>query len=157
MQLRKMNPKDFQNWKEYCINDYAKELVKYEGINLSTALMQSNKEFDSSLPKGINTMNSYIYEAYEGDCNVGFIWLQDKGDNTYFIVYLYVYDTYRNKRYGKQILQLIEKIKDIELIMLHVFSKNVVAINLYLSQGYNFMDVETNPNSLYMRKYISKR
>lgn len=55
VRLRKMSLREFETFREYSINDYAKDLMKDQNISSESALEQAIREFSDMLPEGIKT------------------------------------------------------------------------------------------------------
>jgi ribosomal protein S18 acetylase RimI-like enzyme len=68
------------------------------------------------------------------------VWLNvDREENRAFLYSINVYRQFRGKGYGRKIMEEVEKVAksmDAKYIGLHVFAGNLVAINLYKTQGY---------------------
>jgi len=78
----------------------------------------------------------YIVESEDG--MMGYFSVEKRKEILY-IANILIIKKYRGKKYSKFILNHIEfiaKLNNIKIIGLHVFSKNIVAINLYMQSGY---------------------
>ena len=137
-----MTQTEFDEYLKHLIPDYAAENVRAGYWDVSEALEKSRQQTGSLLPQGLQTKDNYIYNLVDGDQNVGMIWLKaeiNRPVKSGFIYDVMVYEQFRGKGYGKQIMLLIEeKARELDLksMGLHVFGNNTVAKNLYESVGY---------------------
>ena len=137
-----MTQPEFDGYLKHLIPDYAAENVRAGYWDESEALEKSRQQTQSLLPQGLQSKDHYIYSMFDGDQKVGMIWLKaelDRPAKSGFIFDVIVYEQFRGRGYGKQIMLLIEeKARELGLksIGLHVFGYNTVAKNLYEGVGY---------------------
>jgi len=139
MKLKKLTTEEYQTYIHSAITDYANELITSGIVECDKALQQSKSTFDSLLPNGENTKNQYLYQAYDNDINVGFIWYGFRNPKDAFIYDFFIDETKRRQGYGKKVLSLCEQDaieKGAKTIGLHVFGHNKAARALYESIGY---------------------
>ncbi len=151
--LVSMTQVEFDAFIERVVPEYAEDKVRAGQWSASDALERSRKEYLDDLPQGMETKSQYLYTVFDGEKEVGMIWLSanpnDPAKNG-FISELYVSENYRGKGYGKQAMLLIEeKARELGLksIGLHVFGVNHAARNLYEAVGYEI-------TSLNMKKVL---
>lgn len=156
--LRPITEKEYDYWKELSVEDYANELIDVGKFTEERAMAKAKSEFDKMLVDGIRTPNNYIYIAENNSHeNVGLIWYNAEKKDKIFIAYFIVYQEHRGMGYSKAILLELEKLvknQGINLICLHVFKNNYIAINLYNNMGYEYYNSNAGKGSAYMRKYI---
>ncbi len=137
-----MNQAEYDAFLEQAVPEYAADNVRAGYWAEAEALEKSRKEFETLLPKGLQSENHYLYTLYDAENAVGLIWMRanmDRPTKSGFIFDLRIDEKFRGKGYGKQAMLLIEeKARELGLksIGLHVFAVNTVARNLYESVGY---------------------
>ncbi len=140
--LDPMTEKEYAEYSEIIIADYAKDNIEAGYWDAADALELSRQANQRLLPQGIKTPNHYLYVVRDGEQRVGIIWMKanlDTANKNGFIYDIAIEEDQRGKGYGKQAMKLIEaKAQElgIQQMGLHVFAKNKVARNLYESLGY---------------------
>lgn len=140
--LDPMIEKEYADYFEVLIADYAKDNIEAGYWDAADALELSRKATLGLLPQGVKTPNHYLYVVREGEQRVGIVWMKanvDTANKNGFIYDIAIDESQRGKGYGRQAMQLIEeKARELELgqMGLHVFAKNKVAFTLYESLGY---------------------
>jgi len=137
-----MIQEEFDIYFESHISDYAAGNVRAGYWSEDEALEKSRQQNTSLLPQGLQTQNHYIYSQYDNEQKVGMIWMKvdlERPVKSGFIFDVRIYDEFRGKGYGKQVMSLVEeKARElgIKRMGLHVFAYNDVARNLYERIGY---------------------
>jgi RimJ/RimL family protein N-acetyltransferase len=137
-----MNQAEYDAFLEQAVPEYAADNVRAGYWDEAEALERSRKEFETLLPKGLQSEHHYLYTLYDEENAVGLIWMRaniDRPAKSGFIFDLRINERFRGKGYGKQAMVLIEeKARELDLksIGLHVFAYNKVAKNLYENIGY---------------------
>src|SRR5258705_13905148 len=137
-----MNQAEYNAFLEQAVPEYAADNVRAGYWAEVEALEKSRKEFETLLPKGLQSENHYLYTLYDAENAVGLILMRanmDRPTKSGFIFDLSIDEKFRGKGYGKQAMSLIEeKARELGLksIGLHVFAVNNVARNLYEGVGY---------------------
>lgn len=137
-----MTQSEFDAFLALAVPEYAADNVRAGYWDEAEALEKSRKEFETLLPKGLQSENHFLYTVYDGENAVGLIWMRanmDRPTKSGFIFDIRIDEKFRGKGYGKQTMLLIEeKARELGLksIGLHVFAYNKVAKNLYESIGY---------------------
>lgn len=150
MELRFLTSKEFDQYLEKSIKNYADELVKSGIFDEERAVSESKKSFESFLPNGLDTKDNYLYFAFYQDQLVGFIWYGFRSKEQAFIYDFYIEETMRRKGFGKMVMNACEedaRKKGAKVIGLHVFGHNKAAIALYESLNYV-------PTSIQMKKEL---
>jgi len=143
IKLEKMNLNEFEYFLENSIKNYADEKVKAGNWKQEEALDKAKDDFNKLLPNGMETEENILYSIKSEDENAGWLWLGRKKENdgnlSMFIFDLMLFEQYRGKGFGKEVMNLIDKealkyncIK----VGLHVFGHNIVARKLYQNTGY---------------------
>ncbi len=137
-----MTQTEYEAFLEHMIPDYAAENVKAGYWDELEALEKSRKQTESLFPQGLQSKDNYLYTLHDGEDAVGLIWMKaemDRPQKSGFIYDVEIYEKFRGKGYGREIMLLVEdKARELGLqsIGLHVFASNRVARNLYESIGY---------------------
>ena len=149
VRLVPMTEGEFQKYLEFAVQDYAQDLVRAGNRHPSEAVQDAEKQLTQLLPEGVASKNQYLYTVVD-DINglkVGMIWfaVNDKAPRpTAFIYDFLVYEEFRRKGYGRQTLSALEeRVKEfgIDIIRLHAFGHNQVAIGLYQKAGYEITNI----------------
>ena len=157
VRLVPMTESEFKTYLQKAIEDYAQDHVKAGNWDSSDALQKSEEQFLQLLPDGVASQKQHLLSIEDDHTGVtiGMIWFAEKSQASRPAAFIYdflIHDEYRNKSYGKQTLAALdEKAKElgIEIISLHVFGHNKVAIHLYETAGYEITD-------LWMAKKLSR-
>lgn len=140
--LKSMTQPEFQEYKTFLIEGYARENVEAGYWDESEALEKSRHSIESLLPHGVDTPNHYIYTVRAENQRVGVIWMRatlDAALKSGFIFDITIDANRRGQGYGRQAMLLVEeRARQLGLTQmgLHVFAKNSVARRLYASLGY---------------------
>jgi len=143
--IRKIKNQEFQEYKNYFIEDYGNEIEKNYGHSSTVSQAIAQKELEESFPKDIisDTNKLMCIETIHNDIKVplGYIWYTLQPSNkTAFICDFYIFMEHRSKGYGKATIEVLEKMlveNDIEQIKLRVAYYNERALNLYKEIGFN--------------------
>jgi ribosomal protein S18 acetylase RimI-like enzyme len=155
--LEKINEKNFEEFKEWVIQDYAQEKVKAGNWSEDEALLKSKAEFEKLLPQGTKTPDQFLYYILNGDnLRVGHIWLDMIVNEDGWLHSLLVYENFRRLGYAYHAIELIETIlidNGCDKNGLHVFRHNKSAINLYKKSGYIELE-RSDEKNVYMMKQL---
>src|SRR5215216_5171281 len=145
VKLEPLQQKDFEQFFDHAIRDYAEDHVRNGNWSIEEALERSRKEFEHNLPDGIHSKDQYLYSIIDERGNkIGVLWVQVK-DRKAFIFDFVIDKAFRGKSYGKQALAALDenlKTMDVESIGLHVFGDNIVAQELYKKAGFQITDIQ---------------
>ncbi len=163
VRLRKMTASEFELFKQYSIEDYAKDLMNGSGLSLPEAMSQSEKEFMDMLDNGAETADNDLMVIEDRDTNkcVGLIWYLyevTNGIKHTFLSDLIVKKEERRKGYATAALYEMEKEagkRDCAECRLYVWKHNPKGINLYTKMGYSTFRDENE--GMYMKKSICKK
>lgn len=158
VRLRKLTKEEFERYKAYSIQDYAKDLVHSGNATNETALQSAMNEFNQILPNGLETPCNYMYVVMtEEEEAIGFIWYGNSsyGEEMAFIFDVFILEPYRNNGYGTETISEVEKeakLRGYKKMGLNVFRFNEGAHSLYVRCGYKaFEQFEGN---IHMEKDI---
>ena len=153
--LARIEQRDFEEFLEKAIHDYAQEKITSGNWMADEALEKSRAEFMSLLPDGLQTKDQFVYSVLDEDTNlsIGVLWVQVKMGEFHrkaFICDFVIQPEFRGNGFGKQALQALDKkLKEMGVtsVSLHVFAHNTNAIALYEKAGYK-------ATNLYMGKEL---
>lgn len=153
--LARIEQRDFEEFLEKAIHDYAQEKIISGNWMADEALEKSRAEFMSLLPDGLQTKDQFVYSVLDEDTNlsIGVLWVQVKMGEFHrkaFICDFVIQPEFRGNGFGKQALQALDKkLKEMGVasVSLHVFAHNTNAIALYEKAGYK-------ATNLYMGKEL---
>lgn len=105
VRLRNMSLREFEIYREYSTNSYAKDLMKDQNISLESALKQAITEFSEMLPQGIKTKdNSFMMiEDENSQKTVDIMWYLyeiTEGTKQVFLNDLLIFEEERRKGYA---------------------------------------------------------
>ncbi len=158
--LRNMNLREFESFREYSTNDYAKDLMKEQNISSESALKQAITEFSDMLPEGIKTKDHSLMMIVDENKKktVGVIWYLyeiTEGTKQVFLNDLLIYEEERRKGYAMTALsEMVHNANMAGCIhsIIYVWKHNPPGINLYTKCGYvAFRELD---DGMYMRKEI---
>lgn len=147
--LNSMTEQDYESFLSQSIIDYAEDKVKAGTWAPEEAQELSSKEFERSLPAGLNTPNSYLYAVVDPalDVKVGYLWIHLSDGplgRSAFIYDIAIYEEYQGKGYGTQTMSALDveaRRLQVDKISLHVFGHNKIAFGLYQKMGYEITDI----------------
>ncbi len=156
--LRDMDTGEFSRFREFSIEEYARDLMARQHISGQEARRQARAEFDSELPLGLETQDQHlvmILDVQSGQ-SVGWLWYlyeETDGIRQVFLNDLLIEESERQKGYASAALTEMERnaIRDgCAECVLHVFHDHTDAIRLYQQCGYTpFRQTE---DGMYMKK-----
>lgn len=158
--FRKMNEDEFLRFADKDIRSYAQTLIKGRGFDEKTALTESEKEFKSMLPDGLQTKDQFLafIEDTKSGKAVGEIWYgyeEEDGERQVFLAEFLIYEGYRRKGYATSALSEMERLANENgcvLSALYVWDHNPVAYKLYEKCGY--AAVSHGNGGSYMKKRL---
>jgi len=149
--FRPMGETDFDEYLKEAIVSYGAELESIDMVPKGSGEKAAEQQFEQALPQGIKTKNFYFFNAYnERQQHIGLVIYGQRNQDEAFIMDLQIFETHRQKGYGKQVMLDIEKHakeRGFKRMSLHVFGHNKSAWGLYKKLGYE----ET---SLQMSKHL---
>ena len=158
--LEKMDETNFNEFKEWVIQEYAMEKIKAGNWAENEALFKATEEIEKYFPQGIKTHGQYVYYILnEENIRVGHIWHEMIPNKIGWIHGLLVYENFRRQGYACKAIELIEKIllkNGFEIYGLHVFRHNKSALDLYNKLGFYEHD-NSNDKNVYMLKDLKNK
>ena len=147
--LAPVNPNAFAGYRHAAAVGYADDNVASGRWPRDGALQRSYEDFDESLPLGLETPQTFLYDILceETGATVGIIWFGVITKNGLKSAYVYdveVKPDYRRHGYARAAFTALEplvKALGLSSIGLHVFGTNPGAQALYHSLGYGVTGV----------------
>lgn len=118
----------------------------------SEALAKATEDFSRLLPHGHLTDNQHFWVAFDGDLEVGMLWLAftEKSDGLHAFGYDFlVHSALRRRGYGKSILTAAEQLcreRGVVTVGLSVFGANAGARALYEALGFKITMLQMTKN-----------
>ena len=142
--LQPMTENEFVAYKNWMIEDYARDLASNYRLSLDEAQLISAREMEASLSQGRVTPNHYLYSIViptgDGESPIGYLWLEvDSQKKRCFICDIFLHPEFRHQGWGRKVLELLDnamKQQGITRIGLHVFANNTIAQEFYRKMGY---------------------
>lgn len=143
--LTLMNAMEFSVYAERSIPEYARDKVDSGQWSEETALELSRREFEESLPRGMETPDNFLFTIRDAttQANVGMLWyaIQERAGQRIAYVYdVLVEPSFQRMGYGTRAFEAL----DIEIrsrglcgIALNVFAHNRAARALYDKLGFH--------------------
>ncbi|MNE67144.1 putative N-acetyltransferase YycN [compost metagenome] len=155
LDIEKMTALVFSEYKNIAIKLHAIEQSEAQDQSKESSEASTLSAFNRLLPDGINTKDHFFYsiKIHTTKSIAGYIWTYHHETATGMEAYLYdilILEEYKRMGIGKKSLgQILENLKlaGFRRVVLHAFSRNQAAINLYRSLGFR----ET---SIYMAKNL---
>lgn len=141
MRIRDSTEVEVRNQIRLLVRSYAKDLEKYEGIDVLESKRTSRIQIKNL--RAFKRENNF-YTISEREKNVGYFWLSIH-EQTIFIPNIYIFKAFRRRGYGIKTMKWIEgyqKKIDAKRISLFVFFGNDAALKLYEKSGFTAVRVE---------------
>jgi RimJ/RimL family protein N-acetyltransferase len=143
--LEPMSSELFASYIKEAVSHFSREYVIAGICNEKEAVAICRATYEKSLPLGIATPDNHLFAINrpEGPVTIGMAWLaiwKHSGKHSAFICDVFIRPEWRNKGYGTQTMQLLEKksreLKNVSEIGLHVLWQNEVAQSVYKKLGF---------------------
>ena len=144
VRLRPMTPQEFQEWRTWAIEEYAREDVEHKQVEPGRALDNMSDFLGSVIPRGPRTEGhrmSIVEDVRSGE-RVGYTWwaVRDLDAGPAAWIYdVYIDGPMRGRGFGRALMEALEtQIRDAGLTRaeLHVWVDNEPAVTLYRSLGF---------------------
>ena len=137
VRLEPMTEDQFAVYHGLAVANYARGLTD-SGMPAAEARQAALESTDRLLPDGLRTVDHHLWTAYDGDTEVGILWLRIQ-DTSAFGFDFQVHEPLRRRGYGRAIMQAAERVcrdRGVVSIGLHVFAANRGARELYEQMGF---------------------
>ncbi|WHP42657.1 hypothetical protein QIX46_06465 [Lysinibacillus boronitolerans] len=94
--LKKMSEKEFTIYLEDKVERYSKVQSEYvHEVSSEDPLSKARKQLYNLLPQGIETSNHHLYNIYEDDSLIGFVWIKVEKEKKvhFFMRFLFLKNT----------------------------------------------------------------
>lgn len=144
--LKKMSENEFTIYFEDKVERYSKvQSENVHEVSSEDPLSKARKQLYNLLPQGIETSNHHLYNIYEGDSLIGFVWIKvEKEKKSAFLYEIFIFEEYRGKGFGTRVIKNVEEWlerKGIYYFKLHVFGSNKGARKLYEELGFEIAGI----------------
>lgn len=145
VELRPMSATEYAIWRAVAITDYAAEKVANDTWPAGDAPRLAESTLDRLLPAGLATPDHYLLTLIRSadGAALGSLWFARQESNAW-LYDLHIRLEHRGQGYSRMALRLLEdaaRDRGCKTIALHVFARNLVARDLYLSTGYQVTDL----------------
>ncbi|MFG3698371.1 GNAT family N-acetyltransferase [Micromonospora sp. NPDC047620] len=137
-----MTDRQYLRYRERAEESYAQNICDSGAMPLPEARRKAQEDYGQLLPDGLATEGHHLWTAYDGDDEVGMLWLhvEQKSDGPHAFGYDFeVRADLRRKGYGRAMIQAVEKLcreRGVVSIGLSVFGFNLPARTLYEQMGF---------------------
>lgn len=139
VRLERMTPERYTAFLDTEIEHYAREMLESGSHqDLETARADSRRQHAQLLPAGLDTPRQLLWSAFDGDREVGILWINVDGDRA-FIYDIEVDERCRRQGYGGAILRAgahESAARGAVVLGLNVFGPNAGARALYEKSGF---------------------
>lgn len=142
VQLEKMTSREFEQFRLFSIDNYAKALCRNLRVTYRAALEMARSESAEALPHGYYTEghNFFTAQTVQDAENVGYVWyVVNEKRKSAFLYDIYIAESYRGRGLAKTIMLQVEnnlRRKGVQHFRLNVFADNVQARQLYDQLGF---------------------
>ncbi len=137
-----MTDEQYLRYRQRAEGEYAQNVADSGALPLPEAREKAREDYERLLPDGLATEGHRLWTAYDGDGEVGMLWLhlERKSDGLHAFGYDFeVREELRRKGYGRAIVQTAERVCQelgVVSVGLSVFGFNLGARALYEQMGY---------------------
>ncbi|WP_213450826.1 GNAT family N-acetyltransferase [Rhizomonospora bruguierae] len=148
VELRPMTDEQFAAFCESTVEGYAQEIEASGLLPAAEAREKALRDQATFLPQGHRTPDHYLWIAYDGDAEVGWLWLgvKERSNGLHAFIYdIAVREESRRKGYGAAIIEAAEAVcreRGAVEIGLNVFGFNHAARGLYEKVGFEVAAVQ---------------
>lgn len=143
-----MTDAQYLRYRERAEESYAQNIRDSGAMPLPEARSKAREDYERLLPDGLATKEHHLWTAYDGDDEVGMLWLhvEQKSDGPHAFGYDFeVRADLRRKGYGRAMIQAVEKLCrewGVVSIGLSVFGFNLPARTLYEQMGFEVTAIQ---------------
>lgn len=148
-----MTDEQYRVYRQRAEVSYAQNIAASGAMPLPEAQEKAQQDYNELLPDGLGTKGHRLWTAYDGDVEIGVLWLQveQKSDGLHAFGYDFeVRSELRRKGYGRAIMRAAEKVcRELGVVSvgLSVFGSNLGARTLYEQMGFEV-------TAIHMRKRL---
>ena len=148
VRLEPMTEEQYRAYREFADENYARDIAESGAMSYADAVQKSADDFGRLLPKGLATPDHYFWTAYDGQTEVGVLWLriEQKADGLQAFGFDFrVVPELRRHGYGRAMMVAAERIcreRGVVSIGLNVFGFNAGARSLYEQMGFEVTAIQ---------------
>jgi len=148
VRLEPMTEEQYRAYREFADENYARDIAESGAMSYADAVQKSADDFGRLLPKGLATPDHYFWTAYDGQTEVGVLWLriEQKADGLQAFGFDFrVVPELRRHGYGRAMMVAAEQIcreRGVVSIGLNVFGFNAGARSLYEQMGFEITAIQ---------------
>ena len=148
VRLEPMTEEQYRAYREFADENYARDIAESGAMSYADAVQKSADDFGRLLPKGLATPDHYFWTAYDGQTEVGVLWLriEQKADGLQAFGFDFrVVPELRRHGYGRAMMVAAEQIcreRGVVSIGLNVFGFNAGARSLYEQMGFEVTAIQ---------------
>ena len=137
-----MTAGQYRAYRETSDEQYAKDIAESGAMSYEDAVQKAADDFGRLLPQGLETPGHFLFTGYDGDTEVGMLWLriEDKADGPHAFGFDFrVLPELRRHGYGRAMMVAAEDFcrgRGVVSIGLSVFGFNRGAQSLYEQMGF---------------------
>ncbi|MFG1890531.1 GNAT family N-acetyltransferase [Micromonospora sp. NPDC049051] len=142
LRLESMTAEQYLRYRQRAEASYARNIADSGAMPAPEAEAKAQEDYAKLLPDGLATSGHHFWTAYDGDDEVGMLWLhvEQKSDGPHAFGYDFeVRPDLRRRGYGRAMLQAVERQCrewGVRSIGLSVFGFNLPARTLYEQLGF---------------------
>ncbi|MET7818288.1 GNAT family N-acetyltransferase [Micromonospora zamorensis] len=142
LRLAPMTDQQYARYREGAETGYAQNIADSGAMPLREAQEKAREDYRRLLPDGLSSPGHHLWAAYDGDDEIGMVWLhiEEKSAGPHAFGYDFeVRPELRRKGYGRAIMQAVEQTcheRGAVSIGLSVFGSNLGARALYEEMGF---------------------
>jgi ribosomal protein S18 acetylase RimI-like enzyme len=148
VRLEPMTQHQFDVYRATAEASYAQSVAESGAMSADAARDKAVDDYARLLPHGLASADQHFFAAYDGDEEVGMLWLQieEKPDGRHAFGYDFsVREELRRSGYGRAIMVAAEqecRARGVVSVGLNVFGPNVGAQALYTQMGYEVTSIQ---------------
>jgi GNAT superfamily N-acetyltransferase len=143
-----MTREQYAAYRAVAEEDYARNIAASGSMPDAEARQKAVDDFGRLLPDGLATPDHHFFTGYDGDQEVGMLWLhiEEKSDGLHAFGYDFsVREDLRRSGYGRAMMVAAEELcreRGVLSVGLHVFGFNAGARSLYEQMGFEVTSVQ---------------
>jgi GNAT superfamily N-acetyltransferase len=148
VRLESMTDGQYLRYRERAEESYAQNICASGALPLPEARTKAREDYGRLLPDGLATKDHHLWTAYDGDDEVGMLWLhiEERSDGPHAFGYDFeVRPDLRRRGYGRAVVEAAEQLcreRGVRSIGLSVFGFNLPARTLYEQMGFEVTAVQ---------------
>lgn len=137
-----MTDEQYRLYRQQAEASYAQNIAASGAMPLPEAQEKAQQDYSELLPDGLCTKGHRLWTAYDGDVEIGVLWLQVERKSDGLQAFGYDFEVrpeLRRKGYGRAIMRAAEKVcRELGVVSvgLSVFGSNLGARTLYEQMGF---------------------